>query len=203
MARDDHALGDAGILERLTFSDGNEWRTLNYPSSAWDWGDGLIDHVGLFFDKRIWKGETGRSAGSFAGTYYLAELPDHTLTMVGNDDGKNWWAIPGLCRGRDMEQIIFHKDFAKPQYKLKVEDIMAIDKDKDGEVTLAEATQKSPLGVARATALFNAIDVNRDGTIDGAEAQAYQERCAPARPPRLVASALGKLFFRSLGRPSL
>lgn len=48
------------------------------------------------------------SAGrSLAGTRIVAESPPHHLTLVGTDDGVEWYALTGRCSGSGMTQITF------------------------------------------------------------------------------------------------
>ncbi|KAL3905402.1 MAG: hypothetical protein SGPRY_010923, partial [Prymnesium sp.] len=44
-----------------------------------------------------------------AGMRYIAEV-SHRLTMVGSDDGTEWWTIRGWCSGEGMTDI--HFDFS-------------------------------------------------------------------------------------------
>ena len=44
---------------------------------------------------------------SFAGTRFVAESPEHVLTMVGSDDGTSWWALQGSSSGSGHATITF------------------------------------------------------------------------------------------------
>jgi len=45
-----------------------------------------------------------------SGTRFIAESPPHVLTMVGTDDGHDYWTLKGWCSGDDMTNI--HFDFS-------------------------------------------------------------------------------------------
>jgi len=60
-------------------------------------------HHGTYTDPNHYVG-----GSSFAGTRYIAEHPQHTLTMIGTDDGsEDWWIITGTCTGANMDQLDF------------------------------------------------------------------------------------------------
>jgi len=58
--------------------------------------------TGAFYDPKHYVG-----ADSFAGLRFLAEGPNHILSLVGTDDGKSWWALTGGCIGQDMDVVTF------------------------------------------------------------------------------------------------
>ena len=49
-----------------------------------------------------------------AGMRYIAEAPPHVLTMVGSDDGSNWWSLKGYCDTPDewAPMTAIHFDFS-------------------------------------------------------------------------------------------
>ena len=58
-------------------------------------------HGGAFRDDHHYEGPS-----SFAGLRWIAEV-EHDLTMVGTDDGEEWWTVSGTCSGDDMTDITF------------------------------------------------------------------------------------------------
>ena len=49
-------------------------------------------------------------AGTYAGMRFIAEgpsTPAHVLTMVGSDDGVEWWTVNGTCYTDAMDHLTF------------------------------------------------------------------------------------------------
>ena len=57
-------------------------------------------HSGAFTDPNHFVG-----SDSFAGMRYISEAPAHQLTVVGTDDGIEWWTLSGTCGGKGMRTI--------------------------------------------------------------------------------------------------
>jgi hypothetical protein len=95
---------DTPGVQQIHWSDGNVWTMLEAPTVAWAVTDRQNFHVGLFYDEVLHEPET------FQGTYYIAEFPPHKLTIVGTDDGMDWWTLTGVCRGKTMSDIVFERD---------------------------------------------------------------------------------------------
>ena len=92
--------------QKITFPDGNAWSMLDKPTAAFFNGDGVVDHVGVFFDPGHFK-----NFDSWAGFRFIAEDAS-ALHMVGSDDG-TWmkmWYLKGSITGEAKTQI--HFDFS-------------------------------------------------------------------------------------------
>lgn len=70
---------------------------------------------------------------SLAGLRFVAEDPPHTLTMVGTDDGKQWWTLQGTCSGPGMTVIRF--DFSPKGGPADVEGTWARNRDDQTTIT--------------------------------------------------------------------
>jgi len=89
----------ADFVESITWPDGNAWTTT--PPTA-DSAAGVYDIIhttatntwhGIFLDAAHYVPDT------YAGVRVLAETPQHTLHLVGSDDGTSWWYLAGNCHG--------------------------------------------------------------------------------------------------------
>jgi len=78
-------------IETITWPDGNAW-TGSMPTPAFQTTTAMTFH-GLFLDSAHYVPNT------FAGVRILAETPQHTLHLVGSDDGTSWWYLKGNCHG--------------------------------------------------------------------------------------------------------
>ena len=119
--------GPSDATGTWTASAGDAWLTIagledDAPDAAIEWPDGnkwyLLpkrpgaepqppratpkhdDHVGAFTDPN----HLG-SGRSWAGFRFFAEVPAHTLNLIGSDDGESWWFLKGKCSGPQMTQI--------------------------------------------------------------------------------------------------
>ena len=51
------------------------------------------------------------TAAPLAGVRVIAEQPQHTLNMVGSDDGESWWFLTGICHD-ETGKGMFRFDFS-------------------------------------------------------------------------------------------
>jgi hypothetical protein len=59
-------------------------------------------HHGCYTDPNHYLGSS-----SFAGTRFIAEGMEHDLTIVGSDNGEDWWVVRGNCTTPAMDQLYF------------------------------------------------------------------------------------------------
>ena len=73
----------------IIWPDGNQWIAHTYTPAF----DATLtpSYHGMFLDPAHLK------SGTFSGVRVIAEYPQHTLNMVGSDDGVNWWFLKGIC----------------------------------------------------------------------------------------------------------
>ena len=98
-------LADAA-KDYLMWPDGNSWESASPTTAAFAATIVETGH-GLFIDPEHFV------PGSFAGVRVIAEVPQHTLHMVGSDDGKTWWYLQGICHDvTDNNKPMFRFDFS-------------------------------------------------------------------------------------------
>ena len=96
-----HATGSQPTDQSISFpDDGNVWTMMDKPTPAFQNGDGLNDHVGIFFDPGHFT-----DFDSWAGFRFIAEQPASELHMVGSDDGvwMNFWYLQGSSSGSQVQ----------------------------------------------------------------------------------------------------
>ena len=97
------SVGADGV-ESITWPDGNSWTGMPTPTPAYSATLTNTFH-GLFVDP------LHEISGSFGGMRFIAEQPQHTLSMIGSDDGKTWWFLQGICHDENKTPM-FRFDFS-------------------------------------------------------------------------------------------
>jgi len=94
-----------GETQTIVWPDGNAWTT-TAPTTAFE-VTVQDTYWGLFIDN------AHAASGTFAGVRVIAETPQHTLRMIGSDDGKTWWYLEGICHDvNDNLRPMFKFDFS-------------------------------------------------------------------------------------------
>ena len=65
-------------------------------------GTSLGIHHGAYVDPNHYE-----APDSFAGTRFIGMKEGHAMTMVGTDDGDDWWLVSGTCSGVLMNNLTF------------------------------------------------------------------------------------------------